>query len=83
MNAGMPLRDLLHDVAQAAGVGDIMVHGLTMDSRRVRPGDAFVALRGGSAHGISFAPQAVRLMCHVSPVVKAAGVYTTARVVLV
>ncbi|HEX3123760.1 MAG TPA: UDP-N-acetylmuramoyl-L-alanyl-D-glutamate--2,6-diaminopimelate ligase [Rhodanobacteraceae bacterium] len=37
----------------------MVVHGLTLDSRRVHSGDAFVALRGGSAHGITFAPAAL------------------------
>src|SRR6187397_804691 len=39
--------------------GDIVVRGLTLDSRRVHSGDAFVALRGGTAHGITFAPAAL------------------------
>jgi UDP-N-acetylmuramoyl-L-alanyl-D-glutamate--2,6-diaminopimelate ligase len=50
------LRELLAGIAVA---GDIRVSGLTLDSRRVRAGDAFVALRGAHAHGITFAPAAL------------------------
>ena len=50
------LRDLLAGIAPA---GDIRVSGLTLDSRRVRAGDAFIALQGASAHGITFAPAAL------------------------
>ncbi|NKI34332.1 UDP-N-acetylmuramoyl-L-alanyl-D-glutamate--2,6-diaminopimelate ligase [Wenzhouxiangella sp. XN79A] len=35
------------------------VGGLTRDSRRVRPGDAFVALPGAQAHGLEFAAEAL------------------------
>ena len=41
-----------------APTSDALVRGLTLDSRKVRAGDAFVALRGGSTHGIAFAPAA-------------------------
>ncbi len=50
------LRDLLAGIAPA---GDIRVSGLTLDSRGVRAGDAFIALKGASAHGITFAPAAL------------------------
>jgi UDP-N-acetylmuramoyl-L-alanyl-D-glutamate--2,6-diaminopimelate ligase len=36
----------------------VIIHGLTHDSRRVRPGDLFVALRGGYADGHKFVAQA-------------------------
>lgn len=36
----------------------IDVGGLTQDSRRVRPGDAFIALPGQQAHGLDFAAAA-------------------------
>ena len=42
-----------------APTSDALVRGLTLDSRKVRAGDAFVALRGGSTHGIAFAPAAM------------------------
>ncbi len=39
--------------------GDIVVSGLTQDSRAVRAGDAFGALAGAQHHGIEFAAAAV------------------------
>lgn len=53
------LDQLLHGIAETPGVGDIVVSGLTLDSRQVRPGDAFFALRGTREHGIAFARGAV------------------------
>ncbi|HEX6613803.1 MAG TPA: UDP-N-acetylmuramoyl-L-alanyl-D-glutamate--2,6-diaminopimelate ligase [Rhodanobacteraceae bacterium] len=55
----MRLDDLLRGIAQVPRGGDIVVSGLTQDSRAVRQGDAFVALQGARAHGISFAPNAI------------------------
>ncbi|MGH7635985.1 MAG: Mur ligase family protein, partial [Gemmatimonadaceae bacterium] len=55
----MKLGDLLRGIADAPRDGDIVVTGLTQDSRAVRAGDAFVALQGARAHGIQFAPQAL------------------------
>ncbi len=37
-----------------------MVSGLTLDSRQVRPGDAYVALPGSRTHGIRFAAAALQ-----------------------
>jgi len=54
------LDQLLHGIADTAGAGDIVVSGLNLDSRRVRPGDAFFALRGTREHGIKFAAIAVQ-----------------------
>jgi len=53
------LDQLLHGIADAQGAGDIVVSGLALDSRRVRAGDAFFALRGTRGHGIEFAAGAV------------------------
>ena len=53
------LAELLEGIVAPATAGDIVVSGLTLDSRRVHSGDAFVALRGGTAHGITFAPAAL------------------------
>jgi len=49
-----------------AGLGtfalpDIAISDLTLDSRKVRGGGAFIALPGLNTHGITFATQAVRL----------------------
>jgi len=55
------LGDLLAGIVDplpSAPTSDILVRGLTLDSRKVRAGDAFVALRGGTTHGIAFAPAA-------------------------
>jgi UDP-N-acetylmuramoyl-L-alanyl-D-glutamate--2,6-diaminopimelate ligase len=59
VNACTPLRTLdglLQDFASAPA---IPVSGLALDSRRVRGGDAFFALRGQRAHGLQHAQQAV------------------------
>jgi UDP-N-acetylmuramoyl-L-alanyl-D-glutamate--2,6-diaminopimelate ligase len=42
------------------GVPDVTVTGLQMDSRRVVPGDAFIALKGAKLEGAAFAAEAVR-----------------------
>ena len=51
-----PLAQLLPDVPGIAP--DLHVGGLTMDSRSVRAGDAFVAIAGFGAHGLNFVEQA-------------------------
>jgi len=52
------LRELLPGHADAGAAGDVVVRGLALDSRRVQQGDAFFALAGAQAHGITFAPMA-------------------------
>lgn len=47
-------------LAAAPGASRIVVSGLALDSRRVRRGDAFFALRGSHGHGIEFAAGAVQ-----------------------
>ena len=42
------------------GCGEIEVAGVSSDSRRTRPGDVFVALRGEGVDGADFAADAVR-----------------------
>ena len=59
MAASMRLDDLLAGLAAPPAGSDIVVSGLAIDSRQVRPGNAFVALAGSRAHGITFAPAAV------------------------
>ncbi|WP_395684282.1 UDP-N-acetylmuramoyl-L-alanyl-D-glutamate--2,6-diaminopimelate ligase [Dokdonella sp.] len=54
----MCVRELLQGRADAGASGDIVVRGLALDSRRVVADDAFVALAGAHAHGITFAPAA-------------------------
>jgi UDP-N-acetylmuramoyl-L-alanyl-D-glutamate--2,6-diaminopimelate ligase len=55
----MSLAELVAGYADASVAGDIVVHGLAIDSREVRAGDAFVALEGTREHGITFAPMAL------------------------
>ena len=55
--ASKSLRDLLAGIAVPSD--DIRVSGLTLDSRRARAGDAFIALEGKRVHGITFAPAAL------------------------
>ena len=55
MKRTMPLSRLLPDVALPR---DIDVSGLVMDSRELRPGDAFVAIAGFGTHGLAFSAQA-------------------------
>src|SRR5215216_7862396 len=49
------LTELLGD---RAAMSDLVVSGITMDSRLVRPGDLYVALSGAHHHGAEFARQA-------------------------
>jgi len=53
------LSDLLDGIATRVPSGDIVVRGLSLDSRHVGPGEAFVALQGATTHGIRFAPSAL------------------------
>ncbi|MGN2254495.1 UDP-N-acetylmuramoyl-L-alanyl-D-glutamate--2,6-diaminopimelate ligase [Frateuria sp. GZRe12] len=54
-----PLLDLLDGFADAGALGDLRLCGLSLDSRQVRPGEAFIALNGTRTHGIAFAAEAV------------------------
>src|SRR5688572_9004462 len=57
------LRALLADSAVSpvdCVAPDVEITDLTLDSRAVRPGAAFVALPGTRTHGIGFADQAVK-----------------------
>jgi UDP-N-acetylmuramoyl-L-alanyl-D-glutamate--2,6-diaminopimelate ligase len=47
-------------LAAQPAAGRMVLSGMTLDSRRVRRGDAFLALRGSQSHGISFAANAVQ-----------------------
>ena len=58
--APVPLATVAADlgvVVDPASTG-VAVTGITLDSRRVRPGDLYAALPGARAHGASFAAQA-------------------------
>jgi UDP-N-acetylmuramoyl-L-alanyl-D-glutamate--2,6-diaminopimelate ligase len=54
-----PTLDRLLGAEPAAGVPPIALSGLSLDSRSLRPGEAFVALRGASQHGLRHAQQAL------------------------
>ncbi len=46
-------------MAATPAAAHMIVSGLSLDSRKVRRGDAFFALRGSQGHGIEFAATAV------------------------
>jgi UDP-N-acetylmuramoyl-L-alanyl-D-glutamate--2,6-diaminopimelate ligase len=46
-------------LAGIAAAPPIAIDGLALDSRRVQKGDAFIALRGGSRHGLEHESQAI------------------------
>ena len=78
----MTVRDVLRSVASLVPAGarsaleapglDVPCTGVVYDSRAVRPGSVFVALRGLRADGVAFVPQAVA--AGAVAVVAAAGV---------
>lgn len=53
----MPLSDLLPDLPPE--LEGLMVTGLQLDSRAVRPGDLFLACAGESYHGVEYLEQAI------------------------
>jgi UDP-N-acetylmuramoyl-L-alanyl-D-glutamate--2,6-diaminopimelate ligase len=57
----MRLHDLLADLPNAsiAGPNDVEISSLTYDSRAVRPGSLFVAIRGFHTDGHAYIPQAL------------------------
>jgi len=61
VNAPMKLDALLGGIAAAP---PLPIAGLTLDSRAAGRGDAFVALKGGSRHGLDHAPQAIAQGAH-------------------
>jgi UDP-N-acetylmuramoyl-L-alanyl-D-glutamate--2,6-diaminopimelate ligase len=48
-------------VRRVLGDASVRVRGIKHDSRRVEPGDVFVAIAGERRHGSEFAPQAIAL----------------------
>src|SRR5271166_2215598 len=55
----MNFLQLLHGAEVLAQSGNPRISGLEYDSRRVRPGDAFVAMRGESSDGDKFIDKAI------------------------
>ena len=77
----MTLSDLLKNAGPARIVGDagVEITGVQIDSRRVKPGDLFVAMRGTQADGHAFIPKAVAqgaaaVLCEELPAEAAPGV---------
>ena len=77
----MKLSDLLKNTAPLRIVGDaeVEITGVQIDSRRVAPGNLFVAMRGTQADGHAFMPKAVEqgaaaVLCEELPGEPAAGV---------
>ena len=58
MSPSMQLGELLAGFAPTDRLASVGVAGLTLDSRAIVAGDAFVALRGAREHGIDYANQA-------------------------
>ena len=55
---------MLPEVA-ASGAGSITFDAVERDSRRVQPGDLFVAMRGPNHDGLKYIPEAVQRGCAV------------------
>ena len=55
----MKFSQLLHGAEVLAQSGDPSVSGMEYDSRRVKPGDAFIAMRGESSNGNKFIDKAI------------------------
>ncbi|HEX7029733.1 MAG TPA: UDP-N-acetylmuramoyl-L-alanyl-D-glutamate--2,6-diaminopimelate ligase [Gammaproteobacteria bacterium] len=62
MNArrGKSLHDLLNGIPGVAPVADRVVQGVSLDSRFVVPGGAFLACAGISSHGLDYLDEALR-----------------------
>jgi UDP-N-acetylmuramoyl-L-alanyl-D-glutamate--2,6-diaminopimelate ligase len=54
------LGDLLAGFSRVGTGADILITGVTLDSRRVESGWLFLACRGGNAHGLNFAQAACK-----------------------
>ena len=59
MSAAMRVDDLLAGYADVGAFAGVVVRGLSLDSRSIVEGDAFVALQGSREHGIEFAASAL------------------------
>jgi len=57
---GLSLGMLLDGFAPVDSANDPEITGMSLDSRHIRPGDVFIAMRGASAHGAEFIHDAVR-----------------------
>ena len=55
----MKLTELLHNIPTLDAPADIEVQGVQIDSRQVKPGDLFIAVRGTQADGHAYIAQAI------------------------
>ena len=58
MSTPMRIDDLLAGYVKSGAHADVIVRGLSLDSRTLAAGDAFIALQGSREHGIDFAAKA-------------------------
>jgi UDP-N-acetylmuramoyl-L-alanyl-D-glutamate--2,6-diaminopimelate ligase len=58
---GHTLSGLLREYCSARIRQDVKIAGLSLDSRKVQPGDLFLAIAGTQAHGLEHARQAIAL----------------------
>lgn len=56
---GVPLGRLLTGFAEAGASAGLQVTGLSLDSRKVRPGDLFCAIAGHQGHGLQYLNEVV------------------------
>jgi UDP-N-acetylmuramoyl-L-alanyl-D-glutamate--2,6-diaminopimelate ligase len=56
---GVALASLLRGIATVPTADDCQISGITLNSRKVSPGDLFLACAGGHYHGLAFAEQAL------------------------
>ncbi len=54
MSRQMALTELAEGLFDVSGHADCTVSGMTADSRALQPGDAFIAVQGLTAHGLSY-----------------------------
>lgn len=56
---GVALSDLLDGLCVIDPSADRLIGGVSLDSRTVKPGDVFIACRGGNADGSAYIPEAI------------------------
>lgn len=57
--SGLTLSDLLDGLCVIDPSADRLIGGVSLDSRTVKPGDVFIACRGGNVDGGAFIPEAI------------------------
>lgn len=59
LEPGYPLQELLQGLVDTQDSVSCVISGIALDSRKVRPGDLFIALGGGREHGAAYIAQAI------------------------